>query len=96
MFTLPPLFTAWWGAVTKASDASLGWVTTCAVLASGMLTYVAGIVRQQVGTRWMYVVATVLMLVSLAVVLVTPRLLPSLMFGRCCPGHPRLSPILPH
>lgn len=73
MFTLPPLFTAWWGAVTKASDASLGWVTTCAVLASGMLTYVAGIVRQQVGTRWMYVVATVLMLVSLAVVLVNPR-----------------------
>ena len=76
MFTLPPLFTAWWGAVTKASDASLGWVTTCAVLASGMLTYVAGIVRQQVGTRWMYVVATVLMLVSLAVVLVNPRSLP--------------------
>lgn len=76
MFTLPPLFTAWWGAVTKASDASLGWVTTCAVLASGLLTYVAGIVRQQVGTRWMYVVATVLMLVSLAVVLVNPRSLP--------------------
>ncbi|PZQ74711.1 MAG: MFS transporter, partial [Cutibacterium acnes] len=76
MFTLPPLFTAWWGAVTKASDASLGWVTTCAVLASGMLTYVAGIVRQQVGTRWMYVLATVLMLVSLAVVLVNPRSLP--------------------
>lgn len=76
MFTLPPLFTAWWGAVTKASDASLGWVTTCAVLVSGLLTYVAGIVWQQVGTRWMYVVATVLMLVSLAVVLVNPRSLP--------------------
>ena len=76
MFTLPPLFTTWWGSVTRASDVSLGWVTTCAVLASGLLTYVAGIVRQQLGTRWMYVVATALMLVSLAVVLADPRSLP--------------------
>ncbi|MSS45566.1 OFA family MFS transporter [Cutibacterium sp. WCA-380-WT-3A] len=77
MFTLPPLFTAWWEAATGASDASLGWVTTCAVLASGLLTYVAGIVRQQLGTRWMYIAATVLMLISLAVVLVNPRSLPT-------------------
>ena len=76
MFTLPPLFTSWWRSSTRASDASLGWVTTCAVLASGLLTYVAGIVRQQLGTRWMYVVATVLMMVSLAVVVVDSRSLP--------------------
>lgn len=76
MFTLPPLFTSWWRSSTRALGASLGWVTTCAVLASGLLTYVAGIVRQQLGTRWMYVVATVLMMVSLAVVVVDSRSLP--------------------
>lgn len=73
LFALPGLFIPYWKTALPASNAQLGWVTTFAVLASGIFTYVAGVARGRWGTRAMYVISLALQLLALALLLIFPR-----------------------
>ncbi|MFC5280966.1 MFS transporter [Arcanobacterium canis] len=73
LFSLPGLFIPYWKDALGATNAQLGWVTTVAVLSSGIFTYVAGVMRGWWGTRMMYVISLLMQVTALSLLLIFPH-----------------------